>query len=263
MKIGESSPAQGIVCRKRSYNDARVGFKVDLRLLFDSRQNEHDLLVLEAAKAGDASKLCYDICNLMREAKDNLDAILQHILKRHMKKPVLSWYMHTNGVTAHTGTVHIAKARFYLALHESKIHFLRNLASLQAFKNEFVMLISMAFDLKRNALMIKKSMDLLDCRKDSVMSRHVDPDDCLDANSFLSSIRPTFYYPPRDQVSLAVLPVNLFGVATAATVSSVSSPPCHAGLEPDEYGWAAVDNGHFYHIHTGITAERHPFDDRS
>lgn len=263
MKIGESSPAQGIVCRKRSYSDARVGFKVDLRLLFDSRQNEHDLLALEAAKAGDASKLCHDICKLMREAKDNLDAILQHILKRHMKMPVLSWYMHTNGVSAHTGTVHIAKAGLYLALHESKIHFPRNLASLQVFKNEFVMLISMVFDLERNALMIKKSMDLLDCRKDSAMSRHVDPDDCLDANSCLSSMRPTFYNPPRDQVSLAVLPANLFGAATTAPVSSVPSPPCHTDLDPDEYGWAAMDNGQFYHIHTGITADRHPFDEKS
>ncbi|KAL7313652.1 hypothetical protein PS15m_007371 [Mucor circinelloides] len=57
MKIGESSPIQGIVGRKRSYSDARVGFKVDLRLLFDYGQNEHDLLALEAVKAGDSSKL--------------------------------------------------------------------------------------------------------------------------------------------------------------------------------------------------------------
>ncbi|KAI9016374.1 hypothetical protein CLU79DRAFT_805346 [Phycomyces nitens] len=240
MKIGESSPAQGIDCRKRSYSNARVGFKVDLRLLFDSHQNEHDLLALEAAKAGDASRLYHDICKLMREAKDNLDAILQHILKRRMKMPVLSWYMHTNGVSAHTGTVHIAKASLYV------------------FKNEFVMLISMVFDLERNAFMIKKkSMDLLDCRKDSAMSRHVDPDGCLDANSCLSSMRPTFYNPPRDQVSLAVLPANLFGAATTASVSSVPSPPCHTYLEPDEYGWT------FHHIHTGITADRHPFDEKS
>ncbi|KAI7853960.1 hypothetical protein BDC45DRAFT_557467 [Circinella umbellata] len=149
MKIGEFSPTQGIVGR----NDARVGFTVDLQLLFDSRQNEHDLLALEAAKAGRvASKLCHDIF----EAKDNLDAILQHILKRHMKMPVFSWYMHTNGVSAHTGTVHIAKARLYLALHKSKIHFPRNLASLQVFKNELGMFISMVFDLERNALIIKK-----------------------------------------------------------------------------------------------------------
>ncbi|KAF1797000.1 hypothetical protein V8B55DRAFT_1324687 [Mucor lusitanicus] len=66
MKIGEPSPAQGIGCRKRSYSDARVvkisGFKVGLRLLFDSRQNEHKLLALKAAKAD-------DICKLMRVAK--------------------------------------------------------------------------------------------------------------------------------------------------------------------------------------------------
>ncbi|KAI9496228.1 hypothetical protein BDB00DRAFT_758717, partial [Zychaea mexicana] len=266
MKIGESSPAQGIVGRKRSYSDARVGFKVDLRLLFDSRQNEHDLLALEAAKAGESSKLCHDVCKLMREAKDNLDATLQHILKRHMQVPLLSWYMHTNGVCAYVGTVHLANAGLYLALHESKIHFPRNLTSLQAFEKEFVMLVSMVFDLERNALMIKKSMDLMDCRKDSVMNRHVDPDNCLDANSCLSSTRPTFYNPPRDQASLAVLPAGLFDATNTTSLPSVPSSPRRTDLdlnsEPDEYGWVAMDNGSFINVHTGIIVDRHPFDEK-
>ncbi|CAO3688521.1 unnamed protein product [Rhizopus stolonifer] len=46
-----SSLVQGFAGRKRSYSDARVGFKVDLRLLFDSCQNKHDLLALKDAKA--------------------------------------------------------------------------------------------------------------------------------------------------------------------------------------------------------------------
>ncbi|ORX53136.1 hypothetical protein DM01DRAFT_9035 [Hesseltinella vesiculosa] len=263
MKIGESSPVQGIVGRKRSYSDTRVGFKVDLRLLFDSRSNEHDLLSLEAAKAGDSSKLCHDICKLMREAKDNLDASLQHVLKQHMQTPFLSWYMHTNGACAHVGTVHLAQAGLYLALHESKIHIPRNLASLQSFKKEFIALISMVFDLERNALMIKKSMDSLDCRKDSAMSRHVDPDDYLEANSYLPCMRPTFYLPPRGQTSLAVLPENLFGTANSICIPSMASSPRHSDLEPDEYGWIAMDNGLLYHIHTGITADRHPFDEEA
>jgi hypothetical protein len=90
----------------------------------------------------------------------------------------------------------LANADLYLALHESIIHFPRNLASPQAFKKEFVMLVSMVFDLERNALMIKKSMNLMDCRKDSAMNRHIDPDNCLNANSCLLSMRPTFYDPP-------------------------------------------------------------------
>jgi hypothetical protein len=251
MKIGESSPAQGIVGRKRSYSDSRVGFKVDLRLLFDSRQNEHDLLSLEAAKAGDASKLCHDMCKLMREAKDNLDAALQHILKRHIQEPLLSWYIHTNGASAHAGAVSLAGPGLYLALHESKIHFPRNLTSLQAFKKEFIVLVSMVFDLERNALMIKKSMDLMDGCKDSAMSRHVDPDNCLDANSCLSSTRPTFYDPPRDQASLAVLPADLFGSTNTTAISYLPSSPRHSDIESDsesdENGWVAKDDGTFYH----------------
>lgn len=116
MKIGESSPAQGIVGRKRSYSDARGGFKVDLQLLFDSRQNQHDLLTIKVAKGGDYKKLCHDICKLMRETKNNLDVALQHILKFHMQVSLLSRYMHTSGVGAHAGTVHPVNAGLYLMI---------------------------------------------------------------------------------------------------------------------------------------------------
>ncbi|KAG0178421.1 hypothetical protein DFQ28_003816, partial [Apophysomyces sp. BC1034] len=77
-----TDPVHGVIARKRAYSEACVGFKVDLRLLYDSRQNEHDLLAMEMAKDGSASKLCTDVCKLMREAKDNLDDALQHLLKK-------------------------------------------------------------------------------------------------------------------------------------------------------------------------------------
>ncbi|KAL9542808.1 hypothetical protein MBANPS3_008420 [Mucor bainieri] len=58
IKTGESSLAQGVVGRKRTYDDAGVGFKVDLRLLYDSRENEHDLFALEAVKDGSGAWCC-------------------------------------------------------------------------------------------------------------------------------------------------------------------------------------------------------------
>ncbi|OAC99201.1 hypothetical protein MUCCIDRAFT_114383 [Mucor lusitanicus CBS 277.49] len=116
MKIGEPSPAQGIGCRKRSYSDARVvkisaridKFRVDSRwacgcCLIRAKMNTNCLLSKLQRRMTFANLCAWP-------SKDSLDAILQHILKRHMKIPVLSWYMHTNGVSAHTGTVHTAKA---------------------------------------------------------------------------------------------------------------------------------------------------------
>ncbi|KAK4514177.1 uncharacterized protein ATC70_001764 [Mucor velutinosus] len=50
MKTGESSPAQGIVGRRRSCRDARVGFKVDLRLLHDSYEMNTTYLPLKLQK---------------------------------------------------------------------------------------------------------------------------------------------------------------------------------------------------------------------
>ncbi|ORX58035.1 hypothetical protein DM01DRAFT_1372122 [Hesseltinella vesiculosa] len=92
MKVGESSTTHGVIARKRSYSEACVGFKVDLRLLYDSRQNEHDLLAMEVAKDGSTSKIYADVCKLMREAKDNLDDTLQHILKNKVASLPSSWY---------------------------------------------------------------------------------------------------------------------------------------------------------------------------
>ncbi|KAG1438870.1 hypothetical protein G6F56_012492 [Rhizopus delemar] len=57
LKIGESSPCHGTMSRKRIYQQVNVGFKVDIRILYDSRHNEHDLLASEVAKAGSSSKI--------------------------------------------------------------------------------------------------------------------------------------------------------------------------------------------------------------
>ncbi|CEP12143.1 hypothetical protein [Parasitella parasitica] len=131
MKTEESSSVQGIDGRKRSYSEAQARLS--------------------------ASKLCDDAYKLMCEAKDNLDPMLQHILKRHMEVPLLSYFIHPNDASANVGNLHLVKSVLHVALHKSKIHFSRNLASLEAFKNDFIMLVLMLFDLECSALMIKKS----------------------------------------------------------------------------------------------------------
>ncbi|KAI8878833.1 hypothetical protein K501DRAFT_277109 [Backusella circina FSU 941] len=69
-------------------------------------------------------------------------------------------------------------------------------------------------------------------------NKNKDTYNCLDASSCLLSTRPTFYDPPRDQVSLAVLPAGLFGAANTTSTQSVPSPPHRTdigpGLEPEE-----------------------------
>ncbi|KAI8364756.1 uncharacterized protein BYT42DRAFT_550362 [Radiomyces spectabilis] len=164
MKIGESSPAYGVIGRKRTYSEACVGFKVDLRLLYDSRQNEHDLLSMEVAKDGSTSKLCRDVCKLMREAKDNLDDTLQASLEKqnHISFLYMVLYIQANELHAHLGFIHLAKSGLYLALRRGKLCFPRTLSSLLDFKNSVILLASLVFDLERTALMICKSIDMID-----------------------------------------------------------------------------------------------------
>lgn len=82
MGTGESYSVHGVIARKRTYSEACVGFKVDLRLLYSSFKKEHDLLAMKIAKDGSASKLYIDTCKLMREEKNNFDNSLQHIEKQ-------------------------------------------------------------------------------------------------------------------------------------------------------------------------------------
>lgn len=120
----------------------------------------------------------------------------------------------------------------------------------------------MLFDLERNALRVKESMNLLDCCKNSAISHQVVLYGCLNANSCLSFMQPTFYNCPRDLVSLAGLPTDLFGAGTTAPVSTVQSTPCHNNLHFGEYVWTAMDNSQFFFFHASICAYRHPFGEK-
>ncbi|EIE77698.1 hypothetical protein RO3G_02402 [Rhizopus delemar RA 99-880] len=85
----------------------------------------------------------------------------------------------------------------------------------------------------------------------------------LDLNIWsVCMMRPTFYNPPRSNATVAILPHHLFGSSNTHPLSSApSSPHHHDHSEPDEFGWATLDDGRFYHTLTGIIAERHPFEE--
>lgn len=75
-------------------------------------------------------------------------------------------------------------------------------------------------------------------------------------------MRPTFYNPPRSNATVAILPYHLFGSSNTHPLSSApSSPHHHDHSEPDEFGWATLDDGRFFHTLTGIITERHPFEE--
>ncbi|CAO3688525.1 unnamed protein product [Rhizopus stolonifer] len=104
------------------------------------------------------------------------------------------------------------------------------------------MLVSMVFDLERDALMVKKSMDLMDCRKDSARAATLIQ---------VIVLMPTLACCTRNRpftistilVSLVVLPVGLFGAVNTTSIPSVPSSPHRTDLESDEYGLVAMDNG--------------------
>ncbi|KAG1140760.1 hypothetical protein G6F37_008819 [Rhizopus arrhizus] len=107
------------------------------------------------------SKVNGDLTKLLREAKDNLDDCIQPLLNDKTAGPS-SWFLQANGLHSHLGTVHLAESGLYAAIHQGIIHFPRNLASFHDFKKLLALLFMVTFDLKQNAIMIRKSISCID-----------------------------------------------------------------------------------------------------
>ncbi|ORY95226.1 hypothetical protein BCR43DRAFT_295738 [Syncephalastrum racemosum] len=103
--------------KKRPYEQGNVGFKIDIRILYDSRHNEHDSLASEGAEAVSVSKVHGDLTKLFRESKDNLDDSIRHMLNGKASD-LSSWFLQANGLHAHLGSVHLTEPGIYTAIHQ-------------------------------------------------------------------------------------------------------------------------------------------------
>lgn len=54
-----------------------ISFKIDARLVLDIDDDEHDLVALEVAKEDKDTKVIQDSAKLLREAKDDLNNLVQ------------------------------------------------------------------------------------------------------------------------------------------------------------------------------------------
>ncbi|ORX42587.1 hypothetical protein DM01DRAFT_1411796 [Hesseltinella vesiculosa] len=261
LKIGESSPKAGTMARKRQYGDVNVGFKEDIRILYDSRTKEHDLMCVEAAKNGLDSKLSSDLSKLMREAKDDLDDSLQHILATHLNSFPNSFFMQVNGTEGMVGSIHLARPGVYAAVHQGEINFPRTFSSFSQFKAQMLFLVNVIYKLERNATMVRNSMDRMLVYHEQKTLRnsiHRTPD-VLEPNHYAYATRPTFYNPPKDDPLAAKLPINLFGSPSLMAFSSAPPSPDTSVSEADEYGWAKAGDK-FFNIYSLATSDHHPFD---
>ncbi|KAI8060043.1 hypothetical protein BC940DRAFT_337878 [Gongronella butleri] len=207
------------------YGDTKVGFKIDIRLVLDTAHDEHDLLSVEVAKTADNTKLHHDLSKLLREAKDTFDANMDNILEQLFDQPT-TWFMQVEGLEGHLGSLQLDHATgMYVAVHQGKIRFPKNLSLFKEFHDTFVTLMSMMSDLERSAFMIRNSIDMADDSRSSFGRRIWAP--IISTGSKpghrLHVPHLRYYSPPRNIVHAAKLPTGLFGPENTSYRSSTSS----------------------------------------
>ncbi|KAJ8651257.1 hypothetical protein O0I10_013262 [Lichtheimia ornata] len=85
------------------------------------------------------------------------------IKQRDPASQASSFYMQTNGVHCHLGSIHLAKPDLYVAVHQAKLNFPRNFAAFANFKLPVTMLVNIIYyKLERTATLIRKSIDRID-----------------------------------------------------------------------------------------------------
>ncbi|ORX48586.1 hypothetical protein DM01DRAFT_1291988 [Hesseltinella vesiculosa] len=274
MKAGESSPRLGTMARKRLYDEVNVGFKEDLRLIYDSHHKEHDLLCLEASKSGSSAKLTSDTTKLYREAKDNLDDMVNHLLLNNSLPCPSSWFMQTNGLSAQVGSIHLSHPGLYVVTNQASIRFPSNFTAIADFKEPITLIINMIFKLEQNAQLIRQSIDRIANESSSLDTSMGRPRTVIGPCDWVYSTRPTYYDPPFDNPRNAKVPLDLFGTADAydhakhTSHADGSNPTTSSTISAellrnaDDFGWLKADKKYF-NIYTKAYADRHPFSDVS
>ncbi|KAG0167045.1 hypothetical protein DFQ28_000407, partial [Apophysomyces sp. BC1034] len=184
---------------KCTYAQANGSFKIDIRSIYDSKHNEHDLLASEIAKNSNADMLDHDLSKLLCEAKDNLDAIIQATVKT-LDTKLSGWFFHVNGLQGRLGAVYLVHPGLRVAVHHHRVRFPKNLSSLGNFKSSLSSLFTMMFDVEQMADKIRKSIDMIDNRRRSFGIAINRQDSNPVPPAILSShTRPTYYSPPRNE----------------------------------------------------------------
>ncbi|KAG0162405.1 hypothetical protein DFQ28_001405 [Apophysomyces sp. BC1034] len=245
LQSGESMNGYSTTSKKRTYSQSKGdSFKIDVRLLYDSKHLEHDLLAGEVGKDGNAEKIDHGLGKLLREAKDILDSSLQTMTKGLDKKPN-GWFLHIDGkITRTPRNCTFGKPRFP-----------HNLSSLGNFKPCLEALMTMMSDVERRADLIYDR-----CRSFGKKINRQDTNP-IPATPLSVHTRPTYYSPPHNDFRLAKLPFDLFGIISQEHQDSVDSDQDindTTTTEADEFGWTRRNSG-YYNIHTKSYSDTDPY----
>lgn len=145
LKFDESALSHSTTEKQDIYSEEKgvVGFKIDLRCIFDHGEKEFDFACLESCLSdADEAKVRLDGAKLLREARSNL-VNLQYALPNDKK--LNPWFVQVTGLKAMFSTIVYDDNDLYVSVSQFMIDYPSCIEELESFSGALVKLFSFAF----------------------------------------------------------------------------------------------------------------------
>ncbi|CAO3693924.1 unnamed protein product [Rhizopus stolonifer] len=271
IKSGESVPIFSTNNKAMLYPQEAniIGFKIDARLVLDIGDEEHDLVALEVAKDDNDTKIIQDSAKLLREAKDDLNNLIE-IISTSYDEQVFTWSFQVSGANCHISTSHIASDELYVSIPQHSFH-LPMIATTQPLL-EFKKTLEFLFEFKNHIVDLVAIINQNNIRRNSINDNFGRFSQNSSSRRDISLwTRETWYTPHRNEGKSSVIPSHLFGLRRPASFlekllllpSDNEADNANRSVSEgngDAYGFIKTQSG-WYNKYTKEIHEIHPLHD--
>ncbi|KAG2235353.1 hypothetical protein INT48_004972, partial [Thamnidium elegans] len=261
---GESINSVSTVNKEEQYESSKSvkGFKIDLRFIYDTEEDEYNVGAGEAAKTNDDDKLLHDLGKVIRESKDVLDGLLNIVMEDNIAKSLSAWFVQICGLQGEIASVHLAFNGLYVAIPQGKLKFPTSIATMSDFLDTFSSMLLFVSKLEKCAIDIKFAIAQLENRRGSMGFTFNRARPLIEGHERSEWMRPTWHSPPCQQQAKSQLPFNLFGREAYYSEpeedarSAAESDRFEEEEDADEFGWVRRNDG-WFNIHSKTFSHIH------
>ncbi|KAG1416186.1 hypothetical protein G6F58_006097 [Rhizopus delemar] len=262
LKSGESINSISTGNKEEQYESSKSvkGFKIDLRFIYDTEEDEYDVGAGEAAKTNNDDKLLQDLGKAIRESKDVLDGLLNIVMEDSIAKSLSAWFVQICGLQGEIASVHLAFNGLYVAVPQGKLKFPISIATMSDFLGTFSSMLLFVSKLEKCAIDIKSAIEQLENRRSSMGFTFNRARPLIEGHQRSEWMRPTWYSPPGQQQAKSQLPFNLFGREAYYTEPEEDARSAAESdkfeEDADEFGWIRRNDG-WFNIHSKTFSHIH------
>lgn len=157
LKSGETVNLVSTAAKKQLYSEAQqvIGFKIDIRILYDFEDQEIDLCAGEISKGtSNNAKVWHDDSKVIREGKDILNQ-LYDLCGNRKNNDLYSWSIQISGLQCVLSTQHLCSNGLYVSVPRFDFVFPKNFSSLGELDNMYKGLSTAIEDMERRSYLVE------------------------------------------------------------------------------------------------------------